>query len=239
MIDALYNRRRFLMSMNDDWSALVTHYERCLERHGATPEGVDWPNAADLAVRFDILLGLLDGASAEPRPVVLDLGCGPGLLLDYLRATGRLETVEYRGIDLSPAMVVAARARWPDRDISCRDVVKNPLPEQSVDYVIMNGVLTEKQTLSHEVMTALAKELIVAAFAAARVGIAFNAMSRHVDWQRPELFHWGFDELAAFLRERVSRHYAFRSDYGLYEHTTFVWRAPRRPPALPHGWCTT
>ena len=45
-------------------------------------------------------------------------------------------------------------------------------------------------------MTALAKELIVAAFNAARVGIAFNAMSRHVDWQRPELFHWGFDELA-------------------------------------------
>src|SRR6188472_2545126 len=101
--------------MNDDWSVLVTHYERCFERHGVTPEGVDWPNAPDLAVRFDILLRLLDGAPSEPRPVVLDLGCGPGLLLDYLRATGRLETVDYRGIDLSPAMVVAARARWPDR----------------------------------------------------------------------------------------------------------------------------
>jgi SAM-dependent methyltransferase len=226
------------MNVNNDWSALVAHYERCLERHGATPKGVDWPNVPDLAVRFDTLLGLLDGAAPQPRPMLLDLGCGPGLLLDYLRATGRLETVEYRGIDLSPAMVAAARVRWPDRDISCRDVVKNPLPEQSVDYVIMNGVLTEKQTLSHEVMAGIAQELIVAAFTAARVGIAFNAMSRHVGWQRPELFHWGFDELSAFLRERVSRHYAFRSDYGLYEHTTFVWRAPRRPPALPHGWCT-
>jgi SAM-dependent methyltransferase len=227
------------MTMNNDWSALVTHYERCLERHGATAQGVDWPNVQDLAVRFHTLLGLLDGAAPEPRPVLLDLGCGPGLLLDYLKATGRLQMVEYRGIDLSPSMVEAARARWPDRDICCRDVVKNPLPEQSVDYVIMNGVLTEKQTLSHEVMAGIAKELIVAAFNAARVGIAFNTMSRHVDWQRPELFHWGFDELSAFLCERVSRHYAFRSDYGLYEYTTLVWRAPRRPPALPNGWYTT
>ena len=127
----------------------------------------------------------------EPRPVLLDLGCGPGLLLDYLRATGRLETRGVRGIDLSPAMVAAARARWPDRDISCRDVVTNPLPEQSVDFVIMNGVLTEKQTLSHEVMAGIAKELIVAAFTAARVGIAFNAMSRHVDWQRPRALPLG------------------------------------------------
>lgn len=180
----------------------------------------------------------MDGA-AERRPVLLDLGCGPGLLLDYLHATGRLEMVEYRGIDLSPAMVAAASARWPGRDISCRDVVSDPLPDQSVDYVIMNGVLTEKQTLSHQAMAGIAQELIVAAFAAARVGIAFNAMSRHVDWQRPELFHWGFDEVSAFLCQRVSRHYAFRSDYGLYEHTTFVWRAPRLPPALPHDWCAT
>ena len=224
--------------MDENWSALVTHYERCLDRHGATPRGVDWPNVADLEVRFDTLLSLLDGSDTEPRPVLLDLGCGPGLLLDYLRATGRLESVEYRGIDLSPAMVEAARARWPDRDISCRDIVADPLPERSVDFVIMNGVLTEKQTLSHEVMVAIAQELIVAAFNAARVGIAFNAMSRHVDWQRPELFHWGFDELSAFLRERVSRHYAFRSDYGLYEHTTFVWRTPRRPPAIADGWWT-
>lgn len=224
--------------MTDDWSALVTHYERCLDRYGATPKGVDWPSVPDLEIRFATLLSLLEGTAAESRPVVLDLGCGTGLLLDYLRATGRLDSVEYQGIDLSPAMVTAARARWPGHDISCRDVVSDPLPERSVDFVIMNGVLTEKQTLSHEAMVAIAQELVVAAFTAARVGVAFNAMSRHVDWQRPDLFHWGFDELSAFLRERVSRHYTFRSDYGLYEYCAFVWRTPRRPAPLQDGWWT-
>jgi SAM-dependent methyltransferase len=222
--------------MNNDWSVLVSHYERCLARHGATPKGVDWPNADDLATRFAILSSVVDGGAATGRPVVLDLGCGPGFLLDYLRAAGRLESVEYRGIDLSPLMVESARKRWPDRDISCRDIIRNPLAPQSVDFVIINGVLTERQELSHDAMTGLAEALVAAAFAAARVGIAFNAMNRHVDWQRPELFYWGFDALGAFLHQRVSRHYAFRADYGLYEFAAFVWRSPRPPHALGSDW---
>ena len=222
--------------MNTQWSTLVSHYERCLDRHGATPGGVDWPNAVDLEARFATLLSVLDGTAPGSRPAVLDLGCGPGLMLDYLRETRRLDDLEYRGIDLSPAMVKAARARWPDKDLSCRDVIEEPLPEQSVDFVIMNGVLTEKQTLSHDTMVDMAQTLVAAAFKSARVGIAFNAMSRHVDWERPELFHWGFDDISAFLCERVSRHFSFRADYGLYEYSAFVWRMPRRPLALAEGW---
>ena len=33
-----------------------------------------------------------------------------------------------------------------------------------------------------------------------------------------------------FARE-VSRHYAIRADYGLYEYSCFVWHGPQRPPA--------
>jgi hypothetical protein len=62
-------------------------------------------------------------------------------------------------------------------------------------------------------------------------------MSRHVDWERDDLFHWGFDEVAAFLIRDVSRHYSFRADYGLFEFTTFVWRSPQRPiPCKIEQW---
>lgn len=211
----------------DRWDPIVRHYEACLVRHGATPAGVDWPNATDLAVRFGVMLELL--TDAGERPDLLDLGCGPGLVLDYLAATGGLDRVRYRGIDLSSTMIETARRRWPMHEFSSRDIVAMPLPEQSVDVVIMNGVLTERVTLSVESMTALAQSLIAAAFRAARIGIAFNVMNAHVDWQRDDLFHWPFDALAAFLRRAVSPHYAFRADYGLYEYTCFVRRQPRRP----------
>jgi SAM-dependent methyltransferase len=213
------------------WEAIIRHYEACLTKHGATPRGVDWPNGADLAARFDTLLAPVLVLAA--RPAVLDLGCGPGLLLDYLAATGGTERIRYRGIDLSAAMVEAARERWPAQEFYCRDILKTPLPDQSVDFVVMNGVLTERVSLSVESMTALAEALVAAAFRAARLGIAFNVMNAHVEWQRDDLFHWPFDQLAAFLKREVSSHYAFRADYGLYEYACFVWREPQRPAVLP------
>lgn len=217
------------------WDAIVRHYESCLAAHGASPRGVDWPNGADLAARFEVMLEMLENAGEKPD--LLDLGCGPGLLLDYLEATGRAEQVRYRGIDLSHAMVGAARARWPRHDFSRRDILETPLPEQSVDIVVMNGVLTERVSLSVAAMTKLAERLIAAAFLSARIGIAFNVMNAHVDRTRDDLFHWPFDALAAFLKREVSRHVSFRADYGLYEYTCFVRRAPRRG-ALPdaEGW---
>ncbi len=213
----------------DKWDAIVRHYETCLRQYGATPRGVDWPNGADLAARFGVMLTLLHGAG--DRPSLLDLGCGPGLLLDYLAVTGRLDHVRYQGIDLSASMVEAARARWPRHEFACRDILTSPLPEQCVDIVIMNGVLTERVLLSVETMISLAEAVVAAAFRSARVGIAFNVMNAHVDRQRDDLFHWPFDALAAFLKRDITPHYGFRADYGLYEYTCFAWRQPQRPDA--------
>ncbi len=219
--------------MTADWLPLQRHYESCLQRAGATPAGADWPNPTDLAVRFEAQLTVLDRITPGELPELLDLGCGPGLLLDYLAATGRLDRVRYRGIDLSPAMIATAQARWPDASFEVRDILADSLAPQSVDAVVMNGVLTERQTIPRAQMVAMAEALVQATFAAARHGIAFNAMSRHVDWERDDLFHWGFDEVAAFLTRDVTRHIALRADYGLYEFTAFAWRSPQRPAILP------
>ncbi len=222
--------------MENGWSTLVSHYERCFDQYGPSPKGVEWPNGPDLEARFATLLSVLDDVPRQPRPVLLDVGCGPGLLLDYLQATRGLDAVEYRGIDLSAVMVEAGRERWPNHDFAARDIITDPLPDQSVDVVIMNGVLTEKLTLPQEGMIALAQALIAAAFKTARIGVAFNVMSAHVDWERPDLFHWSFDLVAAFLKARVSPHYGFRADYGPYDYAAFVWRHPRRPAPLSPGW---
>ena len=221
---------------NPNWNSIVAHYEQCLRRHGPTPAGVDWPNGADLATRFGVMLEPL--AEAGECPELLDLGCGPGLLVDFLSAIGAADRVKYRGIDLSQQMVDAARERWPKHEFVRRDIIAMPLAEQSVDVVIMNGVLTERVALNIAAMTALAEALVAAAFRAARVAIAFNVMNAHVDWRREDLFHWPFDALAGFLRRNVSRFYELRADYGLYEYTCIVRRQPRLPagPAAAKWW---
>jgi SAM-dependent methyltransferase len=212
--------------MSSAWNPIVQHYEQCLSRHGVSPAGVDWPNGADLAARFGVMFELLDETSECYS--LLDIGCGTGFALDYLAATGDADRVQYHGIDLSQTMLDAARKRWPMHEFSCRDIVANPIPDRSVDVAIMNGVLTERVSLDVDAMTVLAESLVTAAFRVARLGIAFNVMNAHVDWQRDDLFHWPFDTLASFLRREVSPHFAFRADYGLNEYTCFVRREPRR-----------
>lgn len=204
--------------------AIVAHYEACFRAHGASARGADWPNAADLTRRFDVMLGLVRAGAA--RPSLVDFGCGAGLLLDHLEAGGRGDAFDYTGLDLSETLIAAARARHPERRFLYQDVLARPLAPESVDYAVMNGVLTEKCGLSQEAMSAYARTLVETLFGSVRVGLAFNAMSAHVDWTRDDLFHWPFDELFAFLRARVTRHVVIRADYGLFEYTAYLYRAP-------------
>ena len=64
---------------------LVGHYERCFIAHGRTPEGVDWPNGEDLRTRFEVMLGVVRPGAEQVS--LLDLGCGPGLLVDQLQGS--------------------------------------------------------------------------------------------------------------------------------------------------------
>jgi len=216
----------------ESWAHLVAYYDRCLAVGGGTPAGVDWPNPRDLEVRFATQLGVLNAVAPGKRSRLLDIGCGTGLLIDYMAQAGLLKDVEYLGIDLSPNMVAAAASRWPDHRFVVRDICANPFSEGSFDVAIMNGVLTERLGLPQQEMVRMAKSIITAAFRATTIGLAFNVMNKHVDWEREDLFHWEFDALAAFLKAELSRHFAFRADYGLYEYTTLVWHAPQRPQAL-------
>ena len=56
------------------------------------------------------------------------------------------------------------------------------------------------------------------------MGIAFNVMSKDVDWERDDLFHLPLSELSSFLSKNLTRRYIIRNDYGLYEYTTYVYK---------------
>jgi len=42
-----------------NYLAIVSHYESCLERHGDTHLGVDWPEKKDAETRYRVMLDVI------------------------------------------------------------------------------------------------------------------------------------------------------------------------------------
>jgi SAM-dependent methyltransferase len=200
---------------------IVSHYESCLDEHGDTHLGVDWPMAADVPVRHRVMLDIILEPSSEVS--VLDLGCGASGLYEYILEHDL--RIAYTGVDISPKFVELSRSKFSGNTYHCLDILDDDARLPVFDYVVMNGVFTEKLDLTFEAMLEYVLAVVTKAFAHAEVGIAFNVMSAHVDWERDDLFHLPFDRLAAELTARLGRSFVFRSDYGLYEYTTYLYRS--------------
>lgn len=212
------------MPTDKPYRHLVDHYEACLDKHGDTHLGVDWPNAADAARRYEVMLGVVrDGGLSGAT--LLDLGCGASHLYEHLAAKGA-QNIVYTGFDLSERFVSLSRAKYPHLTYYCGDILDGGLDLPKFDYVVMNGLFTEKGHLSHDSMVLFWQDMLKAAWNRTSVGLAFNVMSTHVDWQRDDLFHLPMDTTAAFLGRELSRHLVIRQDYELYEYTTYVYREP-------------
>ena len=88
----------------------------------------------------------------------------------------------------------------------------------------MNGIFTEKRGLSFDEMFDYFKELMKKVFVKAEKGIAFNVMSKQVDWEREDLFHLPLDLLADFLtkdiRKRKFANFQFRN-YKIFNEKVF------------------
>lgn len=203
---------------------IVAHYEACLDRHGDSHLGVDWPDAGDADTRYAVMLGVIREPPGTPVSL-LDFGCGAGHLLDYIRRNGRRE-IDYRGLDISDKFIALCRDKFPGTAFAAADILERPDAAEVADYLIMNGVFTEKRDLTQDEMLRYMQDTLSAAWPLARKGLAFNVMSKQVEWEREDLFHLSFDALGGFLSGRMTRHIVLRQDYGLYEYTAYLYRAP-------------
>jgi SAM-dependent methyltransferase len=135
------------------------------------------PVADDYAAKFgDDLAGLpLDRSLLDvvaercrDRGLVLDLGCGPAQLAEYLTARG----VDCAGIDLTPAMLAAARRRVPNLRVAVGDLRSLAVRTGGVAGIVVFYVLqhvdrSELRAVMQELRRALATGgvLLIAAHA--------------------------------------------------------------------------
>lgn len=209
------------MSKNKTYRGITKHYEDCLDKFGDNHKGVDWPNEEDAVKRYKVMMDVIREQGDEIS--ILDFGCGAGHLLEYIEKNG-INNIKYSGLDLSEKFTELCRKKFPDREFITADILENSGEVPASDYVIMNGVFTEKRELSYDEMFEYFKEMLRAIFPKVNKGLAFNVMSKIVDWERDDLFHLSFDAAGEFLASELSRNFVIRNDYGLYEYTVYLYK---------------
>ncbi len=107
-------------------NTLIEQYTALAPRYAQTADDRFKRRAYDRA-RFDVVLGLAQGDA----PVV-DLGCGPGHVVDYLEKAGR----KCLGIDASDGMLHAARARFPQREFQNANLEAQPFGREELGGMI-------------------------------------------------------------------------------------------------------
>src|SRR5262249_19384484 len=141
----------------------------------------------------------------------------------------RWDTFEYRGYDISDAMIAEARKRHAG------DIRASFLSDEhglgAADFTVASGVFNVRLEQPYEVWHEYVLGTIDKLASISHRGMASNALTSHSAPARrlPDLYYADPRELLDHCLRRHSRDVAIRHDYELYEFTVIV-RLDRRQP---------
>lgn len=201
-------------------NAVARHYEDSLAAHGPSSRGVDWKDEASHHLRHVQFLRLLGGDSEAS---VLDLGCGYGDFLPFLRAEGHRGP--YVGYDVAPGMI--DRALATHRGVDRCEFHVGADPRAPCDYAVASGVLNVRRGADEAAWVVHVRDVMEALARLGRRGFGFNVLSTSSDPDRrcADLYYADPIETLRFCLARFGRHVCLLQDYGLWEFTVLVRHA--------------
>jgi SAM-dependent methyltransferase len=193
----------------------IERYEARLSRFGHSPEALGWGKTGRQEVRFSILS---EAILECPTSSVMDVGCGFGDLYDFLTARGWHG--RYSGIDIVPGLLEVAKKRHPNLDLRELDITAGELQAEKYDFVVASGVFNAR--LRHGDNLAFIESALRTMYGIARIAVAADFMSTHVDFQHPD--GWHTDPAWAFaLGKKLSRRVVLRHDYMPFEFALVIY----------------
>lgn len=195
------------------------YYTQKVKTHGATPLGVDWPCLPTQELRFVQILRLCDFAA----PFSLnDIGCGYGAMLAFLAKRHRGKTIDYLGVDLSPAMIAKAHQRWRKRS-DARFVVANASARMA-DYSVASGIFNVKLNQPESLWTQFIETTLAAMRTTSRRGFAVNFLAPLAQGAtvRPELYRVAPAVWARYCEQAFGAAVEVLENYGMREYSLLV-----------------
>lgn len=197
---------------------VASYYSNKLAEYGDTPRGVDWNGEEGQFIRFEQLCKVIDSKNQDFS--ITDLGCGYGVLFEYL--SERFKASSYLGIDVSLEMIEMAKKRY-SRFGNARFEVSSQ-PNRASDYVVASGIFNVRMNRSDDEWFEYMQEVLDILFSTSRLGFSFNCLTSYsdADKKRDYLYYADPCKLFDLCKKRYSKQVALLHDYGLYEFTILV-----------------
>jgi ubiquinone/menaquinone biosynthesis C-methylase UbiE len=207
----------------DDRRRIIERYDRRLQEYGDDIRTLASGTDERRRIRFETLVdvGIASGSH------VLDVGCGFGDFYGYLREHS-LE-VRYTGIDINPALVERAQRKFPSAEFLAAELDDARVP--TADFVVSSSAFNLRLT-SPDNYT-FAEEILRAAYARARRGVAVDFLTSYVDYPSfAEAFHYSPERILT-IAKGITKRVTLRHDYPLFEFCVYLypdfagWGTPR------------
>ncbi len=207
---------------------IIAHYRYCFERFGLNHLAVQWSSTAAQRARFSVL------ADAVARDdAVIDVGCGLGDLLDYLRRERGFRG-RYLGLDFVTEFVECCAMRFShDRSAEFMhfDARRDDFPG-GYDCFLACGTFNNLVTSTRRHLDWM-HCTIVRMYADARKVVAFNVLSTATPHPESALFYVSPRDMKAWCEVNVTRAVTLRADYSCapatgaaQDQTLYLWKAP-------------
>jgi SAM-dependent methyltransferase len=192
------------------------------QTYGSTFQAVQYSSLDSQYRRYEVLterVGHMDS--------VVDVGCGVGHLLQFLREKKGFQG-SYLGLDFLPEFVDESRlifAADEKAQFEVFEIGKNPFPPGH-DCFLLSGTFNNKRGDNAAFMLDAVKGM----FEASRKLVSFNAMSTYVDYQAENLFYSDPLQVIDFCKKNVTRKLVLRHEYLVkegsipFEYTMYLFK---------------
>jgi SAM-dependent methyltransferase len=155
-----------------------------------------------------------------PDCSVIDLGCGFGDFLPFLRNLGHRGY--FTGYDIAPSMIDKAKELHGETDHHRWQVGAEP--DDTADFAIASGIFNVRGEVTDDIWTDYIFRTLDILARAGRRGFGFNILSLSSDPERrrQNLFYADPAAMLSHCLSRYGRSVALLQDYGLFEFTVLV-----------------
>lgn len=175
------------------------HYAELLSQHGDSAESAQYSSRESQENRFEVLTAIAPLNDLK----ILDFGCGTGHLATFLEKKNI--QVDYTGVDVVEEFFTYGREKHPDQ----RFGRLSDFADESFDYAFVSGVFNNKIEDNQSFYEATLIDL----FARVKYGVAFNMMSKYVDYEDQDLFYVFPEEIFEFAKRMLTPYVCLRNDY--------------------------